>query len=430
MKKCPSCQKEFPDAMRFCQSDGTPLVEVGGEVQAEDLLKTTVVRQEDIASAVPPSDPFKTVVASQAEKREESGDLLQLPEEHDPLKTMVVTPNIQQDETILENVEPEVPKFEAIKGEMKAETPLRSPFDQFSTPFPPADSPIKSPFEKSAPQKFDEPGISLSGFSDSSAKEDLADSEGLPATVIQSPADVGNFPKPETPLPGNLAMSQSEPGESPFGKKDEPLFSSTFDTPKPVFEPPPLEEKAQTPFSVPPKPFEPPPSPFQSTPFEPSQKTGQEAPNPFGSTPFSQTSQENEPFSNQPFQQAEWVPPPPPMAGWQEQGVGANTPFQPPVAGSQSQTLAIVSLICGVISIIGGVGYIIPLVNFACAALNFLLGIGAIVTGFLARSRAVANPEQYGGAGLAMGGIIAGAIGFLTVIGWVVFIVISLIRYF
>ncbi|MEP6903935.1 MAG: hypothetical protein ABJA66_19585, partial [Actinomycetota bacterium] len=83
MKKCPNCQKEFPDSMRFCQTDGTPLLD---EVQADDPLKTTVVRQEDIASSIPNSDPFKTVVGS--DKKEDSGDLLQLPEEFDPLKTL------------------------------------------------------------------------------------------------------------------------------------------------------------------------------------------------------------------------------------------------------------------------------------------------------------------------------------------------------
>ena len=39
MKQCPTCDKTFDDAMRFCQSDGTPLV------------------------ADEPLDPYKTMVA-------------------------------------------------------------------------------------------------------------------------------------------------------------------------------------------------------------------------------------------------------------------------------------------------------------------------------------------------------------------------------
>ncbi len=47
MKKCPNCQKTYDDNMKFCQSDGTPLV-----VVAEDR---------------PPEDPYKTMVASNIE---------------------------------------------------------------------------------------------------------------------------------------------------------------------------------------------------------------------------------------------------------------------------------------------------------------------------------------------------------------------------
>jgi hypothetical protein len=79
MKKCPNCQKEFPDSMRFCQTDGTPLGDPIAEAPADDPLKTTVVRQEDIFSSIPPADPFKTMVAS-SDTTDDSGDLLQLPE--------------------------------------------------------------------------------------------------------------------------------------------------------------------------------------------------------------------------------------------------------------------------------------------------------------------------------------------------------------
>jgi len=62
-------------------------------------------------------------------------------------------------------------------------------------------------------------------------------------------------------------------------------------------------------------------------------------------------------------------------------------------------------------------GLIIPFVNFICMGLSPALGLAAIITGFLARSRAKQNPDQYGGAGLALGGIITGALSILAIIG-------------
>ncbi len=41
MKKCPTCDKTFNDGMRFCQTDGTPLVEAADDAN-KDPYKTTV----------------------------------------------------------------------------------------------------------------------------------------------------------------------------------------------------------------------------------------------------------------------------------------------------------------------------------------------------------------------------------------------------
>ena len=62
----------------------------------------------------------------------------------------------------------------------------------------------------------------------------------------------------------------------------------------------------------------------------------------------------------------------------------------------QNKTLAIISLICGIASLI-------------CCSW-FLPGIAAVVLGFMARGKAKANPAEYGGAGMALAGIITGAI--------------------
>src|SRR5690349_10218235 len=48
MKRCPTCQKTFDDNMRFCQTDGTPLVEDA----PQDPYKTMVASKEDIQAAL------------------------------------------------------------------------------------------------------------------------------------------------------------------------------------------------------------------------------------------------------------------------------------------------------------------------------------------------------------------------------------------
>src|SRR5688572_14421763 len=78
MKKCPSCDREFDDAMRFCQTDGTALVDAAPEV---DPYKTMVARPEDIAAMIPP------ISASVERGPEPPEEVLDIPAA-DPKKTM------------------------------------------------------------------------------------------------------------------------------------------------------------------------------------------------------------------------------------------------------------------------------------------------------------------------------------------------------
>ena len=81
----------------------------------------------------------------------------------------------------------------------------------------------------------------------------------------------------------------------------------------------------------------------------------------------------------------------------------------PPAAG-QNKTLAIISLVCGILGLTLCCGWFLP----------SLLGL---VLGFMAKSKAGQLPAQYGGAGLAMGGIITGALGLLGgIVVWIVYI--------
>src|SRR5215204_6114451 len=139
MKRCPTCDKTFDDNMRFCQSDGTPLVEDA----PIDPYKTMMARPEDLASPVPvdqsedvldlPSafdDPAKTMYASEAEIRSEM-------DAHD--EQVIDIPPL---------IEPEPPAF----SESNAPP---SPFsaDRGST----SGAPIPSPFDESKPSTYEPP---------------------------------------------------------------------------------------------------------------------------------------------------------------------------------------------------------------------------------------------------------------------------------
>src|SRR5687768_9436888 len=82
MKKCPICQRTFDDDKRFCQSDGTPLVEAGA---SSDPYATVVASRDKIASAIPPEEP------SSAGSPPKDDDFLEIPDASDSMKTSVVT---------------------------------------------------------------------------------------------------------------------------------------------------------------------------------------------------------------------------------------------------------------------------------------------------------------------------------------------------
>lgn len=161
--------------------------------------------------------------------------------------------------------------------------------------------------------------------------------------------------------------------------------------------------------------------PPSSSPFDESRSSGYSSP----STPF----QEPEPMFgkqdsfnqsaygsqdqsyNQPFQQTEWTPPPAPVSEWQNQNLGVNTAFQTPVGlQGDNKTLAIVSLVCGILSVT------------CCGAVT---GIAALITGFMAKNNIDANPQQYGGRGMATAGMILGGISIVLTILYFVFVVIG-----
>ncbi|MEO7538389.1 MAG: DUF4190 domain-containing protein [Pyrinomonadaceae bacterium] len=299
MKRCPTCDKTFEDSMRFCQVDGTPLID---DVPF-DPYATMVARPQDLIPADDPpaaGDAATTEeppepIAMQAEEAPpiaEPEDVLDLPEA-DPLKTMYVSDAemqaaLSRDEHAGEGEIVEIPPI----GESPASDPIS---DQ---PFVP-----------------EQPSFSV----------------------------------PDAPAPSSGDVS---PPPSPYSTP-EPMTEET--TPASSF------NEAETMYQSPPIAFEPP------------------APAPV----------------------AEWTPPPAPDASWQNREIGANTPFQAPPAGAGlNQTLPIVSLILGIISI--------------CCYVSPVTGIAALITGYLGMKNANSDPEHFGGKGLAIAGMILGGVFFLV----------------
>lgn len=328
MKKCPNCGKTFDDAMRFCQTDGTPLVEMKEEA-APDPFRTVVVNQEDISSSIP---------------KEESASkegVLELPEEGDMMKTMMVS----EEERI----------------EMASEKPISPPS---SSPFGSGKPSREEDFSSKQPEppKFSEPSLNPPSFGNLGSKSEEPNKSEPP--VMEKFRDSDEF------------------GEAEKGFDEKPVgvpIPSPFD----LSMPPGYKPPSEPPFKEPEERREEPQSPFDQSPFG----------SPFGGS---------EPL-NQPMQQSEWTPPPAPEAGWQNQEIGQNTPFQPPpAAGGQNQTLAIVSIASGVLSLL--------------CCFSIITGPVGVITGFLAKKKAEENPLEYAGRGLALAGMITGAIGTLLAV--------------
>ena len=369
MKRCPTCDRTFADGMKFCQTDGTMLVD---DAAPADPYKTVVGNQNDIASATPPHDPFKTVIARQPPRAGDE-DILQLPEEPDAQKTILVSQGDSREELKSSRAE-DVPELDLPPA---PSAPLIEPKPASQTDY-------------SAPAQFNKPPLSPPIFENLSSSE--TSSSDAPTKINQgfSQENASSSPFDSKPFSNDFS------GQSPYGNQENKPIPSPFQNSMP----PQYQPPGASPFDAPKPPvkeaepvFGGQPESFGNAPFQP--------PSPFGSA---------EQSYNSPMQQTEWNPPPAPVAEWQNQDLGANTPFQPPPATSgQDQTLAIVSLVCGILSII------------CCGA---IAGIPALITGFMAKNNVDSNPNQYGGRGFALAGMILGGVSVFFTIIYILYLVL------
>ncbi len=388
MKKCPNCEKTFDDNLKFCQTDGTPLVAFEEE-KPEDPYKTTVANASDLP--IPPLDPFKTMVAppppaepkfevksAEEPKSEVKEDVADIEEEIDMMKTLVSS-EVPKFDPVLKPVSNEVPK---------SDVPLSPPFDK---PLPQEMSEDLTGLSKAIPNppKFNEPNLNPPSFSQMSAKSE---------TPIESPSAPLS---PDVPKSNPFEMSQPQSNKKPNDFSGNSPYGDTKNAPIPS----PFDLSMPPGYLIPSAPM----PPYKEAEVE---EIKAEALN----TPFAEEVQQG----NQQIEAQGWNPPPSPNADWQNQQIGQNTPFQPPPSGVQGQnkTMAFVALGLGIVGFIGLIpALIIPL----CGAPSMLLGIGAIVTGFLARSRANSQPEAFGGGGLGLVGLILGVLCLIAPIAIFVF---------
>lgn len=317
MKRCPTCEKTFDDNMRFCQADGTPLL----DAEPVDPYKTMVARPGEIAAAIPPSFPETTA--------KDEGEVLQIPANADPLKTMYAS----EDE---------------IRNAMASKDA-----DEQVIEIPPL---VESAALPPEPPRFVEPNLSPPAFGEMTPP---------PSPFSQAPQESAPTSFPSSgDLIGDPFAHTTPPIPSPFND----MKAAQYDPPMP--EPPRFIQP-------------------------------EVAPEPTAFNPFNQPA----PVVNAPIVPAEWTPPPAPDAGWQQ-----NTPPVARVAG-QNQTLAIISLVLGIISLL------------FCAGLT---GPPALITGMIARKKANNNPSEYGGAGVALAGIITGILGTLLLLLVIAYFVLVL----
>jgi hypothetical protein len=89
-----------------------------------------------------------------------------------------------------------------------------------------------------------------------------------------------------------------------------------------------------------------------------------------------------------------------PMQNWQNPAQMQNQPFGAPLAiHGVNQTLPTISLVLGILGLL-----------LLCCWGGLPLGTAAVITGYLGMNNANSDPQRYGGKGLAIGGLVLGAI--------------------
>ncbi len=265
------------------------------------------------------------------------------------------------------------------------------------------------------PEPFDSGKTQVVSEAELRAEMEKADAANEEVIEVPPVASTPSVPEPEAPkfveqagvsefdTPPPDQFAQSSPAiPSPFGEVGDPsppVYSDTSEPeqPEPQFSP---SDEPSTPFSEPE-----PPSPFSvpestSTTSEPSPQFSEPASayNPF---------EHSAPMAADPLAKAQMTPSAAQETNMQNpQNIG-QTPA-PSAGGSVNQTLPIISLVFGILSL--------------CCYISPLTGLIALITGFMGMKNVGRDPNQYGGKTLAIVGMILGGLFFFIGLAYWVFL--------
>jgi hypothetical protein len=366
MKKCPICGKTFDDNMRFCQTDGTPLVAAEPDTGAvTPTVAAAPPAAEPPTVEEPEFDPFATIVGvpkSAIPPPETLGEPLDI----SPSGTISLEPAAPADAGPASSAD-----AGPVAGESSSSIPVAPPDDILDLG---ENDPLKTMYVSDTEMK-EVLGTASQG-AETPAEEIRADEEQTLISSNMAGTDFGSISPPPSPF-----SAPTPPEDTPV-----PAPPSFLDAP-----PAAAPSEAETQTKEPERPYQDAETVFQSQPEPP---------------------QFNQP-APAPLQNQEWNPPPAPTPEWQNQQIGSNTPFQPPPAGAgagQNKTLAIISLVLGILSV--------------CCYIAPATGIAALVTGFMATKKANQDPQNYGGKGLALAGMICGGVFFLIGVAYWIYIIV------
>lgn len=285
---------------------------------------------------------------------------------------------------------------------IEAPAAAEEPLDPFKTMVgKPADFAAAIPKAPLAPEPKAEDVLDLPAADDSrktqvvseaEMRAELANLNVGQETVVDIPPPPAAEPPPPAFIEPEKPAAPEPPGHDLVG---DPFMHTTPPIPSPMGQPLDMPKPDA---EIKPEPTPEPAMPSFGSPFSDPAASA----NPFENAAPSASFEEPAPIST--FGQQE--------TSMQDQQFGqgpAGANMGGAVGGQQSKTLAIVSLVLGVIGLL-------------CCSL-FLPSLAAVVTGFMARGKASSDPMNYGGSGLAVAGIITGAIGLIGGFGYWIFIV-------
>jgi hypothetical protein len=262
MKKCPTCEKTFDDNMRFCQVDGTPLVDEAPAQPAAPPAEEA------------PFDPYATIVGVPKAAVPPS-----TPPEA-PVEPPAASP---AGEVILEPAAPaaeETPSSsaDAAAGDTAGSSPVEPPDDILDL----GGDPLKTMYVSDAEMK--EVLGTTGGGAETPVEEIRSDESQVEA---QAPTDFGSMSPPPSPFSEPPAPEDAPVPAPPSFLEPEPPSYTEAETqvqqPEPSFQDAPTMYQSEPQFAPPPAPIQqqewnPPPAPTpewqdqqigSNTPFQP-----------------------------------------------------------------------------------------------------------------------------------------------------------------